>query len=202
MLQRGSNSLGLRQLGLQLIKGAFTNKTDAASRGWAARFPTGGGIEGRESVGLGALSAATDADAERCTGSGCATQSVPLYVLDDHVQREGLQYIDVLSIDTEGHDALVLQGGINTLAKGVGYVEFEYHYVGPWASIRLQDVLALLHGFGFVCYWLGKGKLWRITGCWHPAYEAHQWSNVGCVHTSQVEWYRVMEQIFNETVDT
>ena len=111
-----------------------------------------------------------------------------------------MPYVDVLSIDTEGNDPLVLQGARRTLADKVGYVEFEYHRVGAWATTKLSSVIQDLDGLGFVCYWIGVGKLWRITGCFHPSYDVPHWSNIGCVKASHVEWYEVMERIFKRTV--
>lgn len=71
------------------------------------------------------------------------------------------------SLDTEGNDALVLQGGARTLATKVRYVEFEYGTGGAWQRIRLPAVLTPLEEVGFVCYWLGKGKLCLAGApCW------------------------------------
>ena len=148
---------------------------------------------GRESVGL------HNAHSERLHG-GYHWQEVPLYVLDEHVQQYLLPRIDVLSIDTEGNDPLVLEGGVQTLSTMVRYVEFEYHNIGAWLSVELKDVLEQLEKMGFVCYWLGKAKLWRITGCWHQDYAVRQWSNIGCVHVTNTEWYATMEDIFKATV--
>ena len=88
-------------------------------------------------------------------------------VVDEHVQQRSIQYIDILSIDAEGNDALVLEGAAAVLPKRVGYVEFEYHVMGAWANTTLRHVIRQLQWQGFVCYWLGIDALWRITGCWH-----------------------------------
>ena len=125
---------------------------------------------------------------------------VPLFVLDDHAQQEAVDEVDILTIKTDGHDPLVLEGAMEMLPKRVAYVEFQYHRLGIWAQVKLEDVLQKLHGFGFVCYWLGRKKLWRLTGCWQPDYEIKRWSNVGCVHPRRTEWYEIMEDIFRKTV--
>jgi len=60
----------------------------------------------------------------------------------------------VLSIDTEGFDALVLRGAAQTLASGrVGYLEFEYHRYAPWLHMQLNATVAQLDGYGYECYW-------------------------------------------------
>eukprot|EP00668_Euglena_longa_P046023 GGOE01061707.1.p1 GENE.GGOE01061707.1~~GGOE01061707.1.p1 ORF type:complete len:373 (-),score=89.48 GGOE01061707.1:272-1309(-) len=200
-VQAAADRLGLRPRGLRVVHGAFTNRSDAVARKWRAQFPVVRGwwallptswkLFGAEQVGI-------DVN-PLCPG--CAMEDVPLMVLDDYVVRENISRIDVLSLDTEGNDALVLQGGARTLASCVGYVEFEYGTGGAWQHIRLPEVLLPLEEAGFVCYWLGKGKLWRITGCWHAAYSTVQvWANIGCVHRRETEWSAIMELIFQGTM--
>ena len=72
---------------------------------------------------------------------------------------------DIMTVDTEGSDALVLLGAAKTLASGrVGYLEFEYHAIGPWARRALSDVIAYLDNLAFDCWWAGQGQTFRITG--------------------------------------
>ncbi|KAG8467868.1 hypothetical protein KFE25_006920 [Diacronema lutheri] len=89
----------------------------------------------------------------------------------------------VLSIDTEGHDALVLSGANRTLSSGrLAYIEFEYHSVGEWGHRKLRASINHLDRKGYDCFWAGRGTTYRITGCWTPMYEFHSWSNVVCAH--------------------
>mmetsp|Transcript_43834 Transcript_43834/g.99082 ORF Transcript_43834/g.99082 Transcript_43834/m.99082 type:complete len:351 (-) Transcript_43834:199-1251(-) len=104
----------------------------------------------------------------------------------------------LLSVDTEGFDALVLRGAARTLASGqVGYVEFEYHRLQPWFRMRLRDTIAELDAFGYDCYW-AQPRLVRITGCfpWHK-FEAmtqtHMWSNVVCARRKDPCWAKALE---------
>ena len=192
IIYAGTARLGLQAEGLAVLNGAFTSRADAEHRGWSARFPVGDAFRGDEAFGI--------ASAQEKGFDTEVMVPVPLYVLDDHVRQEAVPYVDVLSIDTEGNDPLVLQGARRTLADKVRYVEFEYHRVGAWATTKLSSVIQDLDELGFVCYWIGVGKLWRITGCFHPSYDVPQWSNIGCVKASHVEWYEVMERIFKRTV--
>ena len=80
--------------------------------------------------------------------------------------------IPFLSIDVEGFDYTVTKAASRT------YLEFEYHVQGDWGRQKLED--QTLAQTGFVCYWAGIQKLWRITGCWQPQFEFNQWSNVAC----------------------
>ena len=100
---------------------------------------------------------------------------------------------DIMTVDTEGSDALVLLGAAKTLASGhVGYLEFEYHAIGPWARRALSDVIAYLDNLAFDCWWAGQGQTFRITGCWDSSYEQHEWANVVCAHRRNTCWHRAL----------
>ena len=80
----------------------------------------------------------------------------PLLLLDDYLDAQRIGFAHVVSIDTEGHDALVLRGLARALsAARVGVIEFE---VGPnWGEVahgsqRLLDVLAWLDQLGYGCF--------------------------------------------------
>ena len=196
LLLNASLALGMDKLGLQVANAAFTSRADATKRDWKGAFPASGGqfFAGQENIGLGNALKYRD----KC--EQCHLKDVPLMVLDDHVRQESVDYVDILSIDTEGNDPLVLEGAMETLRKGVGYVEFEYSRKGQWSVTKLIDVVKKLHLLGFVCYWLGVGRLWQITGCWHHDYNVRQWSNIGCVHVNKTEWHGIMHGISERTL--
>ena len=55
---------------------------------------------------------------------------------------------------------------------------------------------------GFDCYWeANTGQLLKITGCWHPIYEAFafRWSNVACARRGGT-WHAVVEKIRRQQV--
>ena len=184
----------LDQLGLQVVHAAVTNAESVRAHGGYIKLPPADKYAGAETFGIGVWGV------KRKRGALKDSVPVPLVVLGDYVAAHNVSHIDILSVDTEGSDAHVLQGGEHMLRDRVRYVEFEYHSIGPWQHIPLRSVTSFLEGMGFVCYWLGQRKLWRITDCWHPSYEEKCWSNVGCVHRSQEEWLAIMERIYTETV--
>lgn len=108
--------------------------------------------------------------------------------MDEFFEREGLRgTIDVVEIDTEGHDPKVLQGMRGALSqRRVTLLEFEYS--GRWAGDQsLEQSLALLAGAGYGCFMeakrSGKEVLAPISPpCWHAAFEMRAWSNVVCSH--------------------
>ena len=94
--------------------------------------------------------------------------------------------VDVLSIDTEGHDALVLQGAMQGIQKRrFRVIEFEYHGIGLWRNTSLNDTLIALKRHKYSCYWQGNnGILSRArTSC---NYEFKKWSNLVCAHEKRI----------------
>ena len=87
---------------------------------------------------------------------------VEQFVFERNTERQHL--IDMLFIDTEGFDFEILLGAKETLVR-TRYLEFEYHGMEPWKGQRLHDAVELLNSYGFTCYYAGKKKLWRVTGC-------------------------------------
>lgn len=122
---------------------------------------------------------------EQCALNVAAARNADLIdtsTVDDFLKKFNISHVDVLKIDTEGFDAAVLTGAMTSIASGrVGVISFEYHEVGVWKEYRLRHVVEWLSGFGYSCYFDGKGGLSRLTGCWDDAYEIYQWSNVVCV---------------------
>ena len=52
---------------------------------------------------------------------------VKLDLLDNYLIRKKIEKIDLLKIDTEGHEYFVLKGSLNSLSK-IKYIYFEHHY--------------------------------------------------------------------------
>eukprot|EP00669_Euglena_mutabilis_P010379 TRINITY_DN512_c0_g1_i2.p2 TRINITY_DN512_c0_g1~~TRINITY_DN512_c0_g1_i2.p2 ORF type:complete len:169 (+),score=6.96 TRINITY_DN512_c0_g1_i2:554-1060(+) len=133
------------------------------------------------------------------TAPGAPPSQSPLIVLDRFVKQHDIEWVDFLSIDTEGHDSRVLRGA-NRILEKVRYLEFEYHSIGVWKSTSLREVIAFLEHRGHTCYWIGRGKAWLITGCWHPSYATKRWSNIGCVNRRVPRWAAIMDTVFRSTV--
>jgi FkbM family methyltransferase len=82
--------------------------------------------------------------------------SVRLTTVDAYVRDRKLAHVDLLKVDTEGHDLAVLEGARGALARGaVGLVQFEYN--DRWIASRhfLKDAFDLMQGLG-VDYFIGK----------------------------------------------
>ena len=120
-----------------------------------------------------------------CTGNekmAIATRGtpVPMVTVDSLVTQYGIDRIDLLSVDTEGHDAAVLLGAeANLASKRVRVVEFEYHSMGRWRNESLHNVISRLKSHGYECFWQSNiGQLSPfLVSC---SYEFKDWSNVLC----------------------
>jgi len=108
--------------------------------------------------------------------------------------------IHILSIDVEGYDFDVMIGGKDSVLDRVQYLEFEYNFMGPWSKQKLSDAIRMLDEHAFTCYWAGDDVLYRISGCWQEYYNIHHWANVACVHHTQQELAKNMENTFLRTL--
>eukprot|EP00543_Licmophora_paradoxa_P011052 CAMPEP_0202476622 /NCGR_PEP_ID=MMETSP1360-20130828/93515_1 /ASSEMBLY_ACC=CAM_ASM_000848 /TAXON_ID=515479 /ORGANISM="Licmophora paradoxa, Strain CCMP2313" /LENGTH=1218 /DNA_ID=CAMNT_0049103835 /DNA_START=54 /DNA_END=3708 /DNA_ORIENTATION=+ len=188
-LEQSNTALGLEKWGFYTHHYALSNQSGSVP------FPVND-VVGEEALGIDACIKpdVKDSDAE----SKC--EDVAMFTLDEfshnHIPK-GI--IDVLLIDVEGYDFLVLKEGKDTLSR-TRYLEFEYHGIGPWVDQKLEDAVSFLDDLGFTCYFLGQGRLFRLTGCWIDNFEIHRWSNVGCVHRLERHWLAIMESISEATM--
>lgn len=70
--------------------------------------------------------------------------------LDTFVQKEKLETIDLLKIDTEGNELQVLQGAKDLLKrKKVRFVQFEFNEMNAYSKTFFKDFVDLLPGYTF-----------------------------------------------------
>jgi hypothetical protein len=96
----------------------------------------------------------------------------------------------------QGFDGLVLKGASKTLASGrVGFIEFEYHNIGPWSTMRLQDTVEYLDALEFTCYFANKDGPIPVT-CfdWKRFNNKHHWSNLICASRRNSCWAGALEK--------
>jgi hypothetical protein len=153
-------------------------------------------VVGQTQMYLGGYGACSSL-AEWCT-------SVELVTLDSFVEKnvpkEGT--INVL-LSESSVDYEVLTGGSNMLQR-TEYIEFGLSWKGTWANHNLIEVIDFLDKLEFTCYWAGKSKLWRITGCLREVYDRSKFiATIACVNRKLVESKTLamdMERIFLETI--
>jgi len=183
-LKKSAEILRYDKKGLKVIHGAVSN------RNGTSLFPTNYSI-GVENIGL----------KNNCAKDGKFCESVNVYTLKDYIRDHVKGSIHILQIDAEGFDVDILYGaGVDVLER-VEYLEFEYNWVGSWRNYHLYDIIEMLDRNNFTCYWEGKQRLWRITGCWMLYYDIHSWSNIVCVNRNRVpKLASKMEFFFKRTL--
>ena len=188
-VKMAANELNLYKEGFVVTQAAISSRDGEIS------FPAGKDENGRETYSMDSCNNQQKKNRNHCV-------DIPMYSLqtyiDTYVKSKGP--INILSIDVEGFDFNVLFGAGSVLDR-TQYLEFEYHQVGSWGKLHVQDLVHLLDGKGFNCYWAGKKKLWRSTKCELEKFDKwHGWSNIACVHRSQNELAQNMENIFRTTI--
>eukprot|EP00931_Biecheleriopsis_adriatica_P113685 TRINITY_DN8884_c0_g1_i1.p1 TRINITY_DN8884_c0_g1~~TRINITY_DN8884_c0_g1_i1.p1 ORF type:complete len:358 (-),score=44.60 TRINITY_DN8884_c0_g1_i1:55-1128(-) len=121
---------------------------------------------------------------------------VRLSTVDKVMAELKLPRLDILTIDTEGHDPAVLLGAAAAMRK-IRYLEFEVHRdftSQVWGTTTLKSVVDQLYYAGFDCYWSGNsGDLISINRCWDDSFENAHWSNAACVRQGDV-WDTILRK--------
>jgi FkbM family methyltransferase len=129
-------------------------------------------------------------------GEPVDAEEVPLITLDGYCSSEGIDRIDLVKIDAEGHDLAILSGaGALLSSRRIEVVQFEYNYRWIAARAFLRDAFELLAGFG---YRVGKVTPSGIEfyGRWDPELETYREGNyLACLpersgHFPVVRWWK------------
>ena len=132
--------------------------------------------------------------------------TVKAVTIDDFMALAQLDEVHQLAIDTEGWDALVLEGARRTLqARKIRVIEFEYSGKAYWSTRNkgerrtLRKLQRWLLAAGYSCFMLNKNALYPMSGlCWRDEFESCAWSNVVCSHDDSV--LAVLHRIAEKTV--
>ena len=97
------------------------------------------------------------------TEAGAVATSVVVSTLDTEAERLGLQQIDLLKVDAEGHDFAVLRGARRLLAEDrIRFVQWEYSDVWIPSGATLAATLAYMSDFGYRSLLLKADGLYRF----------------------------------------
>jgi FkbM family methyltransferase len=97
------------------------------------------------------------------------TAEIETSTVDDYLHECGVAHVDVMKIDTEGHEVSVLQGSTTTLSTGAAsllLVECDFRARERMPHARFSDLLHLLDTFdyrvvSFYCHGVdGEGWIW------------------------------------------
>lgn len=117
----------------------------------------------------------TLASAVAGSGDGTPTHTVPASTGDQFCLDHKIDHIDLLKVDTEGHDLAVLQGFSEMFGRGaIDLVQFEFTLPAVFARVQLRDFYDLLDPLGFRI-----GKLYPSWIDWR-GYDAHDETYFRC----------------------
>lgn len=113
------------------------------------------------------------------TGGGGAgrTEEIRTETLDAFCTRESIDHIDLVKVDTEGHDLAVLEGAQGMLGRNaIDAVQFEYNHRWVFGRRFLFDAFGLLSPLG---YRVGKVTPFGIEfyDAWHQELETFREGN-------------------------
>lgn len=128
--------------------------------------------------------------------------AVDITTVDQLLAQNDVKTVDVLTVDTEGHDPDVLKGATTSLKKGkVRVLLFEVHQdltKTAWGTTALHAVLHDLDAWQYDCYLTDRnGSLHHLNGVWNAQVEKKYyplgWSNVVCARKND-PWHSVLEK--------
>ncbi len=91
------------------------------------------------------------------------SQSVKVTTLDSYLSGKNISHVDLLKIDTEGHDFFVLKGTSRYLQRAaIDVIIFEYGEVSMLSRQLFYDIYSYLEGNGYRVYKIMPNYLKRI----------------------------------------
>merc|ERR1712185_465754 len=102
--------------------------------------------------------------------------TVPALTYDAFVKVHGIEWADLVKIDTEGEGPLIIQGMHESLkSRRVGFLAFEVHGTGKgwYRAFDMRRLVDLLDAYGYTCYIDAGGlnKIMLLTGCLDKRFE-------------------------------
>jgi hypothetical protein len=100
-------------------------------------------------------------------GWGLAEQQraevVRLDTLDAYCQRVGVQVIDLMKVDVEGHELEVFKGAAGMLAQGkIKRIQFEYGGCNIDSRVLLKDLFDFFAPYGYAFYKIYPREMRRV----------------------------------------
>ncbi len=114
---------------------------------------------------------------------------VSVVTVQDYCANEGVDRIDFLKLDVEGHELSVLKGARDLLAHGrIGIVQFEYGGTYIDARVLLRDVWDYVGGLNpdYSFYKIRPTEARLVPG-YQQGLETHKYSNWAIIHDSEGE---------------
>jgi FkbM family methyltransferase len=97
---------------------------------------------------------------------GYAMEKVTVKVdtLDQYCSRNNIQHIDLLKVDTEGHELFVFRGGKELFKnKAVELIQFEFGNASIYSKVFFRDVFDFFVSNGYVVYKVMPQRLEKVV---------------------------------------
>jgi FkbM family methyltransferase len=108
---------------------------------------------------------------------------VTVSTLDDFVKKNHINSIDILKIDTEGHELAVLHGATKTLRLGnIKIIQFEFNEMNAFSRTFLRDFISLLPDYAF--FRLLPNGVISLDNYRPLTHEIFAFQNIVCIHKS------------------
>lgn len=112
---------------------------------------------------------------------GTTVERVPIGTLDNYCKENGINRIDLLKVDTEGHELSVLDGGKELISeKSVSIVQFEFNEMNVISRSLMIDFYSRLQDFNF--YRLRHDGLLKM-GDYSARHEIFEFQNILAVRS-------------------
>lgn len=103
---------------------------------------------------------------------------VPMVALGSYLVEHDIESVDLLKIDTEGHEFDVLRGCLDQLnARAIRIIQFEFNEMNIISRVYLKDFFDLLPSYDF--YRMDTDGLRKLA--YHPREEIFQFQNLVAV---------------------
>ena len=111
-------------------------------------------------------------------------ETIRVVTLDEFCAAEGVERIDFLKVDVEGHELAVLQGGHKMISSGnVLRIQFEYSRFNIFSRALLVDFFRFFDGLPFRLFQIMTRKSVPLAG-YDPGLENFQYKNFIALHHS------------------
>jgi FkbM family methyltransferase len=106
-------------------------------------------------------------------GVAKATSMAPSITLDDFCMENGIKSVDLIKIDTEGHELSVIRGSLNMIEKHKPVIIFEVgQYLLDEMGISFMEIFDILNELGYRLFDIRKGR--HVTAQNHAAIIPHR----------------------------
>ena len=116
--------------------------------------------------------------------SSSLTETVRLSTLDEYCAEQGVEQIDLLKLDVEGHELAVLRGGQKMIRKGrIKRIQFEYGPCNIYSRVLLRDFFTFFEDLEYDVYKITPRELVKLRA-YDPRLENFQYKNFAALHPS------------------